>query len=145
MPSFSEGSKAKLNTCEIPLITLFTRVIVHVDCTIVEGRRDRERQNELFLMDLSKLEWPHSKHNVQNPTDLSRAVDVAPYFSHLGPGKQIPWQDRRAFTYFAGIVFGFAYELGIPLRWGGDWNRNGLPGDVSRFEDLPHFEIDDGR
>lgn len=37
-------------------------------------------------------------------------------------------------------VFAAARELGIPIRWGGDWNCNGDTGDET-FVDMPHFEL----
>ena len=43
-------------------------------------------------------------------------------------------------TYFAGFVKGIALMLGIPIRWGGDWNGNNDLKD-NNFDDLPHFEL----
>jgi hypothetical protein len=43
-------------------------------------------------------------------------------------------------TYFAGYVKGIAMMLGIPIRWGGDWNSNNDLKD-NNFDDLPHFEL----
>ena len=42
---------------------------------------------------------------------------------------------------FGGYVVGAAYRLGIPLRWGGDWDRDHDVFDDQRFQDLVHFEI----
>ena len=47
MPKFSQRSKDRLNTCHEDLVRLFTEVIKHYDCTILEGQRTPERQAEL--------------------------------------------------------------------------------------------------
>jgi peptidoglycan L-alanyl-D-glutamate endopeptidase CwlK len=37
-------------------------------------------------------------------------------------------------------MFAAAAELGVSLRWGGDWDGDGSRRDHS-FIDLPHFEL----
>lgn len=41
---------------------------------------------------------------------------------------------------FAGYVMRVADELGIKLRYGGDWDGDKKTADQS-FNDLPHYEI----
>lgn len=50
------------------------------------------------------------------------------------------WNGRKAFASVSKAMLSAANELGIPLRWGGDWNQNGRSGD-ERFYDGPHFEL----
>ena len=128
MPKFSKKSKAKLNTCDKRLIELFNKVVKKFDCTIIEGHRSKDRQNKLFDEGKSKLQYPIGKHNATP----SMAVDVAPY--------PIDWNDRERFTYFAGYVVGIAYQMGLKIRWGGDWDMDTQVKD-NNFDDLPHFEI----
>ena len=128
MPKFSKKSKAKLNTCDKRLIELFNKVVKKFDCTIIEGHRSKDRQNKLFDEGKSKLQYPNGKHNATP----SMAVDVAPY--------PIDWNDRERFTYFAGYVVGIAYQMGLKIRWGGDWEMDTQVKD-NNFDDLPHFEI----
>jgi len=128
MPKFSKKSKAKLNTCDKRLIELFNKVVKKFDCTIIEGHRSKDRQNKLFDEGKSKLQYPNGKHNATP----SMAVDVAPY--------PIDWNDRERFTYFAGYVIGIAYQMGLKIRWGGDWDMDTQVKD-NNFDDLPHFEI----
>jgi peptidoglycan L-alanyl-D-glutamate endopeptidase CwlK len=45
-------------------------------------------------------------------------------------------------SYFAGFVKGVASQMGIPIRWGGDWNSDNNLKD-NKFDDLPHFELKD--
>jgi peptidoglycan L-alanyl-D-glutamate endopeptidase CwlK len=130
MPRFSKKSLSKLETCDKRLQDLFLRVVKKFDCTIIEGHRSKDRQNKLFKEGKSKLKYPKGKHNAIP----SKAVDVAPY--------PIDWNDRERFTYFAGYVLGIAYEMGLKIRWGGDWDMDTQVKD-NNFDDLPHFEIRD--
>ena len=133
MPNFSIRSKERLATCDKRLQTLFNIVVIRFDCTILEGRRGKVKQDEMFSTGKSQLEYPDSKHNAEAP-ELSKAIDVAPY--------PIDWNDREQFTLFAGYVIAKAEDLGIPIRWGGDWNGN-LQVKDNNFDDLPHFELVD--
>lgn len=128
MPKFSKKSLSKLETCDKRLQDLFLRVVKKFDCTILEGHRGKDRQNKLFNEGKSKLKYPKGKHN----SLPSKAVDVAPY--------PIDWNDRERFTYFAGYVVGIAYQMGLKIRWGGDWDMDTQVKD-NNFDDLPHFEI----
>ena len=128
MPKFGRASRKNLRTCDIRLRKVFDEVIKHVDCSILEGYRRKERQNKLYDEGKTKVRYPEGRHN-NNP---SLAVDVARY--------PIDWDDRERHTLFAGFVIGIANSMGIDLRWGGDWNRNWDTKD-NRFDDFPHFEI----
>ena len=128
MPKFGKRSKERLETCDNRLQLVFNEVIRYVDCSILEGHRSGERQNKLFEEGKTKVKYPNGRHNA-NP---SRAVDVAPY--------PIDWDDRERFHLFAGFVIGVAQNMGINLRWGGDWIRN-FEVDDNNFDDFPHFEL----
>ena len=128
MPKFSKRSGGKLETCHADLQKVFNEVIKRFDCTVLEGTRPKEKQNEYYRTGKSKLKYPKSKHN-SNP---SRAVDVAPY--------PIDWKDKERFYFFAGYVKGVASQMGIELRWGGDWDGDTQVHDQT-FMDLPHFEL----
>lgn len=134
MPSFSDTSLAKLNTCHPDIVRVCTAIIADVDCSIIEGHRSIERQRELFRAGMSKLN-PDDETMLSKCKHLpspSHAVDVAPY--------PIDWDNRLRFTLFAGYLIGRAFTMGVRLRWGGDWNGNFDPTDQS-FHDLPHFEL----
>jgi len=132
MPKFSLKSIDRLNTCHPLLQELFNDIIKTDDCAVIEGHRNRRRQNQLFAQGKSRKQWPDGKHNVMP----SLAVDVAPWF----PGKGIPWKEHGNFYYFAGKVKARARALGISIRWGGDWNSNNDVTDQT-LHDLPHFEL----
>ncbi len=128
MPSFGQKSADKLAECDHALQQICERVIKNYDFTVLEGYRSNERQEELFRQGTSKLRAGESKHN----THPSRAVDIAPY--------PIDWDDTKRFFLLAGFMFQAAAELGVKLRWGGDWDGDWNHKDQS-FHDLPHFEV----
>ena len=128
MPYFGRTSKKRLKTCDEDLIYLFEEVVKYFDCSVLEGHRGKRLQNKYFKEGKSKLKFPDGNHN-KKP---SKAIDVAPY--------PIDWDDRERMTYFAGFVKGMASALGIPIRWGGDWNSDTQVKD-NNFDDLPHFEL----
>ena len=128
MPRFSTKSKSKLHSCDERLINLFNEVVKHFDCMILEGHRGKEKQNADYDKVNSKVRYPDGKHN-KSP---SVAVDVAPY--------PIDWKDRDRFHYFGGYVLGVAKQMGLNIRWGGDWNQDTQTKD-NKFDDLVHFEI----
>ena len=121
---FSTTSKQRLETCDQRLVDLFSEVVEGFDCTIIEGKRTIKRQK--FLLKTKKTRTLKSKH-----LD-GLAVDVVPY--------PIDWADRDRFHYFAGYVKGIASQMGIPIRWGGDWNGDTQVKD-NNFDDLVHYEI----
>ena len=128
MPKFGRVSRKRLETCDEDLIFLFEEVVKYFDCTVLEGHRGKKLQNKYFKEGKSKLKFPDGNHNKKPST----AIDVVPY--------PVDWDDRERMTYFAGYVKGIAMMLGIPIRWGGDWNSNNDLKD-NNFDDLPHFEL----
>ena len=128
MPKFSEKSRIVLKSCHPDLQRLFNEVIKHFDCTPLQGHRGKSQQDEYYRTGRSKVEYPMSKHN----NFPSLAVDVAPY--------PIDWHDKERFYFFAGYVKGIASQMGIDLRWGGDWDSDTQVKDQT-FMDLPHFEL----
>jgi len=128
MPHFGKSSKKRLSTCNSKLQEIFNEVIKHVDCSVLEGYREKDRQNKLFKEGKTKVKYPDGRHNRQP----SSAVDVTPY--------PVDWKDRERQTLFAGFVIGVASQMGINLRWGGDWDQDFQVVD-NRFDDFPHFEL----
>ena len=128
MPKFGRKSRERIATCDKDLQNLFTEVVRYFDCSVLVGFRGKNEQNRAFKEGRSKVRWPRGKHN----TNPSSAIDVAPY--------PIDWDDRERFLYFGGFVKGCAYQMGLPLRWGGDWDNDTSLSD-NKFDDLVHFEI----
>ena len=134
MPRFSRKSKDALATCDERIQVVLNEAIKHVDFTVVWGYRNEEQQNRALASDNSTKAYPNSKHN-KRP---SQAVDIAPYF----PGVGIDWDETYAFCRLIGYIERIADEMGIQLRWGGDWNDNYRTND-ERLKDLGHLELVD--
>ena len=128
MPKFGNTSIARLRECDPLLQRLFLEVVKEYDCSVLVGHRTRIEQIHAFEKGNSRLKWPDSKHN-KIP---SKAVDVSPY--------PIDWQDSKRFYHFGGFVKGLALGMGIPIRWGGDWDSDYDLNDQT-FMDLVHFEL----
>jgi len=130
MPKYSENSKRLLRGCDDRLILIFFNVIHWVDISITSGFRGEILQNRFYDQGKSKVKFPNSKHNVYP----SHAVDFAPY--------PIDWKDAGRFIFVAGRIFQVADELGIKVRWGGDWDLDGHQTDET-FRDFGHIELVD--
>ena len=128
MPEFSLISIFNLNSCDSRLHDLFVEVVKTYDCSIICGFRNQEEQTKAFESGKSKLQFPDSKHN-EFP---SMAVDVYPY--------PIAMDDLGSFYMFAGYVLRVAKEMGINVRYGGDWDGDKKTADQT-FHDLGHWEI----
>ncbi len=128
MPTFSDRSKGILSTVHPDLQRVMIEVVKHFDIAIVCGHRPKVDQDKAVAAGNSKTPWPTSKHN----SLPSLAVDVAPY--------KIDWTDKERFTLLAGFVLGVAAMLGIPVRWGGDWDGDTEVRD-EKFRDVGHFEL----
>lgn len=120
MPRFGSESLLNLNECHDDLKRLFSEVVKHFDCKVIDGHRGEKEQNKLYHAEKSFLEWPSSYHN-KTP---SLAADVVPF--------PIDWNDIDRFTEFCGFVKGVACQMGIPIVSGGlDWT----------FRDFAHFQL----
>lgn len=141
MPRFSAQSRRHLGTCRRELKILFGEVIKDVDCTVTQGHRGEEAQNEAYAREKTTKQWPDSKHN-QLPSD---AADVAPYDAEI---RGIDWDDVQGFWMFVGYVRATFKQLqkrgmvstDVRLRVGGDWDGD-FDTDDQQFNDAPHFEI----
>lgn len=122
---FSRTSLERLRGVDTRLQDIAHRVVLsHHDCTVIYGLRTEAEQARLVQEGLSKT--MDSKHLT------GRAIDLAPY--------PIDWDNTKRFYYFAGMVLAVADEMGIRLRWGGDWDMDNDLDDQS-FMDLVHFEL----
>ena len=124
MPRFGKKSKERLKGVNSKLVNVLNELIKIMDVTIIEGLRTEARQNELLAQGKSKTKY--SKHLE------GKAVDLAPY--------PINWKDRERFHYMGGMVRGIGKQMGVRIRWGGDWDSDGEIKDNS-FDDLVHVEI----
>ena len=126
MYKFGKRSKERLKGVDHRLIKVLDELIKVMDVTIIEGLRSEERQKELLEKGATKVKY--SRHME------GKAVDLAPY--------PIDWENRDGFHYMGGMIRGIAHQLGLKIRWGGDWDSDGDVKD-NGFDDLVHIEIRD--
>ena len=124
MPRFGRRSKERLRGVNVKLVNVLNELIKIMDVTVIEGLRTRKRQDELVAKGASKTRY--SKHIE------GKAVDIAPY--------PIDWEDRERFHYMGGMIRGIAKNMGVDVRWGGDWDSDGEIYD-NNFDDLVHVEL----
>lgn len=129
---FSKRSLDNLKGVHPKLVAVVTRAleIGPIDFVVIEGLRTVERQRELFAKKASKT--MNSKH-LKQADGYGHAVD-------LYPNTPRGWDDLPSFRAQATAMFEAAKELGIELRWGGDFNRDGWDKGNDGW-DKPHFEI----
>lgn len=122
------ASQARLNSVRSDLKAVCYKAFetLPFDVTIIEGVRDQKRQAELFKQGKTKV--MNSRHMSGN------AIDMAPY--------PVDWNDTARFVTLAHHMFAAAKELGITIRWGGNWSRvDETQKPPSSFVDMPHFEL----
>lgn len=106
------------------------------DFFVAEGLRAKERQAELVALGLSKT--MNSKHLPQ-ADGFGHAVDIYPTgYQDL---REVPKDAYRAVNR---AMMAAAEHRGVGLRWGNDWNGNGIevgPDPGESFEDWPHYEL----
>lgn len=148
-----------LNQCTPSLRTLFQRVeaIIQVD-VLPSTIRTLEQQKAFFARGVSTT--MNSMHLITPENPQSRAVDAGPYpmkwpqeldFTLM---TRLPrdrweamvkewvasyWKDWARLYYFAGVVKAVAFDMGIKVRYGGDWNGNFDLKDQN-FYDAVHYE-----
>lgn len=138
---FGQSSEQQLSTCDVRLQKVARRALgygVH-DFTILEGHRGQAKQDRYFAEGKSKLRFPKGNHNAYP----SNALDLTPVVG----GKMLPMNHaglRDALHVLAGLMYAAAAEEGVRVRWGGAWNGSEQISEAQRFDDLFHWEIQEG-
>ena len=141
MYQFSKTSEQRLKTCHQDLQNVMNLALKrsNVDFGITSGYRSIEEQQKLYNQGrttkgniVTNVDGINkkSKHNY-NP---SKAVDI---YAWIGKAS---W-DQKHLCYLAGIIMTCAKELNVNLRWGGNWDGDGIIISDQNFQDLPHFEL----
>ena len=124
-----------------PLLVAVVRRAIEIteqDFSVAEGVRSRDRQSKLLAE--GRTRTMRSKHLVQ-ADGTGHAVDIYPWSPAWPTVENIP---AEAYRLVARAMETAAHELGTLIRWGNDWNRNGVevPMDpAEQFSDKPHFEL----
>ena len=116
----SDRSLRRLEGVNEDLVKVVKRAIeiTDVDFAVTEGLRTKQRQEELVKAGASKT--MRSRHLTGHAVDLCAVV-----------GSEIRW-DWSLYPKIAHAMKKAAYELDVPLEWGGDWKS---------FKDGPHFQL----
>jgi hypothetical protein len=132
--TFGHLSAARLQECHERLRLVAYRALERSPCdfSVLCGHRSQVEQDAAFASGRSQLPWPTGNHNALP----SLAFDFAP---HPMPFSAEPKHLAR-FYLIAGVCWAVAAELGIVIRWGGDWDSDGDLTDQS-FDDLGHVEL----
>ena len=138
--TLSKASLDKLQGVHPKLVKVVKRAIelTKQDFKVLEGVRTPERQKELYAQGRTKpgpkVTWTLTSNHFVNPkTGYGHAVDLVPY--------PVDWETLSKFDAIQKAMFAAAKELGVTIRWGANWNRNGKPREKGET-DSPHFELD---
>lgn len=121
------GSKKRLQNAHPLLQKLFNEVAKETDIQVLDSLRGEAAQMLAYRSGRSKAKFEQSAHNYCPAI----ALDVVPL--------PLDWKNWKAFEKLSQIVLAKAKALNIPIRWGGDWNMNGIRDE--RFIDGPHYEL----
>ena len=143
---FGNSSTSKLQTCHDDLQKILQLAISRsrIDFGISEGHRSLERQKQLFDEGKSKVDGINKKgkHNFEP----SLAADIFVYHPDLETRRKLVY-DKASLSYIAGIIICCAAELlekgeiTHTVRWGGNWDKDGVILQDQNFDDSPHFEL----
>ena len=100
-------------------------------------RYPKEEQDLAYKLEKSQIKWPDGMHNLIP----SLAIDSVPYHAQK---PHIHWKDIDEMEAYKRLVFICAKKRGYKLRWGADWNQNGIRVDwdpEERLLDGPHYEL----
>ena len=135
MAHFGERSEGNLENVDNALVEVCRFVIQKFDFTVLCGWRGEAEQNRAYPK-YTKVKFPNSKHNIMP----SMAVDLIPYDAKYGT--IVSWTSYEEMAMLAGHMLMAAFALSVELRWGHDWNRNGILWDErGKLVDRPHFEL----
>ena len=146
MYKLGKGSLKKLESVHHDLVKIIKLAITRtpVDFGISEGHRSLERQKELYDQGKSKIDGINKKgkHNYSP----SLAIDLYAYHPDIEVRKKLAY-DVPTLCIIAGVLISCADELKAKgdikhsIRWGGNWDNDGVILYDQSFDDLPHFEL----
>ena len=132
------ASRKKLEGLHPNLVAVVNQAIqlTTQDFSVTCGVRTLAEQKDLYAQGRTKpgqiVTWTLKSRHLPAADGLGRAVDLAPY--------PIDWNDLSKFDAIAKAMFQASKELGIPIRWGADWDQDGNPRERGET-DSPHFEL----
>lgn len=142
MYTLGKQSQEKLKNVDGKLAECFRRALSRspVDVSAICGHRNKADQTKVFESGNSQVEWPCSKHN----SFPSEAIDFQPYPMPRPKNKKFTALEKAklyaTYATFYGVMVCEASHMGIKLRGGIDWDKDGDFFDQS-FDDLGHIEL----
>ena len=144
--NYGKNSLSQISTCHMDLSKILMLAITRstVDFGVSEGHRKPERQKMLFDRGLSQIDGikRKGKHNYLP----SLAADIYIFHPDKDTRRKLAY-DKAHLCYVAGVITSCAKELldrgeiTHALRWGGNWDSDGIIIADQNFIDLPHFEL----
>lgn len=131
-------SIARLNGVhpDLAAVTLRAIEITTQDFSVLCGVRTAEEQKELYAQGRTKpgavVTWTLKTNHLPGADGYGHAVDLVPY--------PVDWNTLSKFDAIAAAMMQAAEELGVTIRWGADWDMDGLARERGE-SDSPHFEI----
>lgn len=143
--NFGKTSKRRMQGVDERLIRVFelalSRSKYDFGIAWMGGLRKDSQQNRLYKEGKSQLDGynKRSKHQPSLEDGKGKALDIIVFDEH----GQLTW-DEFYIVEVSHCILEAAEELCEELRWGNDWDRDGIPVDMDpdeRFVDMPHFEL----
>lgn len=150
---FGNVSKNRLLTATESMQLIFNVAIStsDIDFGIAQAARTFDEQLEYFKAGTTTLDprkpgvLEHAKHVITDTRPLAQAVDIYIWHDDKAIREKLR-EDVPTFCYLAGHIMATAkmlYSTDVIdhiLRWGGNWDRDGVILQDQSFDDLPHFE-----
>lgn len=143
---FGKTSTDRLHSCHEDLVKIHQKAIElsPIDYGISEGYRSPERQLQLFTEGKSKIDGVNQlgKHNVMP----SMATDIFIYHPDINIRRKLIYHNE-SLAMVAGVIIASAEllyskgEIAHKIRWGGNWDKDGVILLDQSFDDLVHFEL----
>jgi peptidoglycan L-alanyl-D-glutamate endopeptidase CwlK len=138
MYKLSDRSLKNLDGVDPKLVSVVKRAIqiTKQDFMVLCGVRTLEQQKELYAQGRTKpgniITWTLNSKHLPASDGFGKAVDLIPY--------PVDWSDNKRFDEIAGAMLTAANELYVNVRWGADWDMDGIPRERDE-SDSPHFEL----
>lgn len=111
---------------------------------VLEGVRLQARQDQLYAQGRTTpgkiVTWVKTSNHQAKADGKGHAVDLGA----IGANGRIDWDHEAPYESIKDAMFAAAAKQSPPLklRWGADWNENGVPQEHGET-DLDHFEIEE--
>lgn len=157
MKKFGRSSLAKLSTCHTDIQKVFLELIkvTKVDISVVYGLRTVKEQQALYAKGRTTQGNKvtncdgvdkKSKHQEQKKGEGASAIDICIYTAEPKYRSKVRY-DQAHLAYIAGLVDVIVDnllakgEITHRLRWGGNWDGDGVIMFDQKLQDLCHWEL----